>query len=224
MTAGTSTSIAANVAAVRARIAAACERAGRDPASVRLVAVTKTVPAAAVAEALAAGVTDVGENYVREGAAKRAELGGRGVWHLIGHLQTNKVRAALQAFDTLQAVDSLRLAEAVSRHASRTVPVLLEVNAAGEATKFGFAPADVGAAAAAVRRLPDLELRGLMTVAPATSDPEALRPLFRSLRRLAEANRLQELSMGMSGDFEVAVEEGATMVRIGRAIFGERAR
>jgi pyridoxal phosphate enzyme (YggS family) len=224
LTAGTSTSIAANVAAVRARVAAACERAGRAPASVRLVAVTKTVPAAAVAEALTAGVTDVGENYVQEAAAKRAELGGRGVWHLIGHLQTNKVRAALQAFDTLQAVDSLRLAEAISRQASRAVPVLLEVNAAGETTKFGFAPADLGAAAASVRRLPNLDVRGLMTVAPATSDPEALRPLFRSLRRLAEANGLQELSMGMSGDFEVAVEEGATMVRIGRAIFGERAR
>jgi pyridoxal phosphate enzyme (YggS family) len=225
LTAETSTTIAGNVAAVRARIAAACERAGRDPASVVLVAVTKTVPAALVVEALAAGISDLGENYVQEGAAKRAAVEGRtAVWHLIGHLQTNKVRAALQAFDIIQAVDSLRLAQAISRQASQPVPVFLEVNAAGEATKFGFALAEVGAAVTAVSRLPNIDLRGLMTVAPATAEPESLRPLFRSLRQLAAANGLQELSMGMTGDFEVAIEEGATMVRIGRAIFGERAR
>ncbi len=220
-------SVAANLDEVRRRIEAACERAGRDPVAVRLIGASKTQPLERVLEAIEAGLTDIGENVVQEAVAKKLALGTdapRAVWHMIGHLQSNKAKAAIEAFDIIQSVDSLRLAEALSRRASGSVRVLLEVNVAGEASKFGFAPAEVGAAAAEVRGLPHLELMGLMTVAPVAPDPEAVRPVFRELRRLAVGNGLRELSMGMTEDFEVAVEEGATMIRIGRAIFGERAR
>jgi pyridoxal phosphate enzyme (YggS family) len=209
------------------RIGAACAQSGRDPGSVRLVGVTKTVPVSWVLEAIDAGLRDVGENYVQEAVAKRAALGrdaDRASWHLIGHLQTNKIRPALEAFDIIQSVDSIRLAEAVAKHAAETIPILLEVNAAGEATKSGFAPDQIGSAVKAVQRLPNLDLRGLMTVAPTAPDPETVRPCFRLMRELAGAHGLGELSMGMSGDFEVAIQEGATLVRIGRAIFGERTR
>ncbi|HEY7271014.1 MAG TPA: YggS family pyridoxal phosphate-dependent enzyme [Dehalococcoidia bacterium] len=218
------TSLAANVAAVRARIAAACERSGRDPAGVRLIAVSKTMPADAIAAAINAGVTDIGENYVQEAAAKRTVLGraaAGAVWHLIGHLQSNKVAASIEAFDVIHTVDSLRLAQAIDRRAAHSVPVTLEVNVAAEATKFGFAPDEVAATVAAVSNLGRIDLRGLMTVAPA-AEPSVVRSVFRNLRQLARANGLSDLSMGMSGDFEVAIEEGSTMVRIGRAIFGER--
>jgi pyridoxal phosphate enzyme (YggS family) len=217
--------VAANLALVRARVATACGRASRDPATVTLVGVTKTVPAAVIQGAIEAGLTDVGENYVQEALAKRAALAGAASdvrWHLIGHLQSNKAAAALEAFDMIQAVDSVRLAQALSRRASRLVPVLLEVNVAGEASKIGFAPAEVATAVAEVSKLPGLDLRGLMTVAPAVEDANAVRPVFRTLRALARANGLSELSMGMTGDFEVAIAEGATMIRVGRAIFGER--
>ena len=227
--------VASNIDRVRARIAAAAARAGRDPAGVTLIAVSKTFPTEAVAAVVAAGVRDIGENRVQEAAAKRAALEhasgsaaavsappARPVWHLIGHLQTNKVKTALQTFDILQAVDSVRLAETVNRHAIAPIDVLLEMNVGGEATKFGFAPADVLRAVGQVGRLDHLRLRGLMTVAPAVDDPEAVRPVFRTLRELRDAAGLTELSMGMTGDYEVAVEEGATMVRVGRAIFGDR--
>jgi PLP dependent protein len=226
-TSTTTASIAENLSAVLARIASACERAGRDAASIRLVAVSKTMSAAVVAAAIEAGVRDLGENYVQEAEAKRAELGegsGAARWHLIGHLQTNKVRAALETFDMIQAVDSVRLAEAISQRAQRPVPILLEVNTAREAGKFGFDPDEIGAALTAISRLANLDLRGLMTVAPAVDNASDVRPAFRALRELAAANGLQELSMGMTGDFEVAIEEGSTMLRIGRAIFGERPR
>jgi PLP dependent protein len=219
--------IESNVRGVRSRMAAACARSGRDPARVRLIAVSKTVPAAGVAAAVAAGIEAVGENYVQEAAGKRSELGAMGLsveWHLIGHLQSNKVAAALGAFDVLESVDSVRLAEAISRRASELVPVLLEVNVAGEPSKTGFAPEEVAEVVRLASRLPNIDLRGLMTVAPAASAPEEVRPCFRTLARLAAANGLAELSMGMTGDFEVAIEEGSTMVRIGRAIFGERVR
>jgi pyridoxal phosphate enzyme (YggS family) len=190
-----------------------------------LVGVTKTVPVSRVVEAIEAGLRDVGENFVQEAVAKRAAIGGGDVrWHMIGHLQVNKVKPALQAFDIIQSVDSIRLAEALARRAIARVPVLLEVNVGGEATKSGFGPAQLGEAVRAVSRLPDLDLRGLMTVAPASPDPEMVRPCFRTMRELADANGLAELSMGMSDDFEVAIEEGATLVRVGRAIFGERTR
>ncbi len=217
--------IAMNIAAVRARIAAAAARAGRDPAGVRLVGVSKTFPAEVVAAAVRAGLADIGENRVQEAVAKRAALdtaGLRPVWHLVGHLQTNKVKPALQTFDILHSIDSLRLAEALNRHATRPVDVLIEVNVAGESTKFGFAPDEVAEAVRHLQRLEHLRLRGLMTVAPQVDDPEQVRPVFRALRALRDATGLAELSMGMTDDVEVAVEEGATMVRIGRAIFGPR--
>jgi len=224
-------SIAERAAAVRERIARACARAGRDPASVRLIAVSKTFGPEAVAEALAAGIREFGENRVQEALAKIpavAELAAqRGLpaptWHLVGHLQTNKARAAAGAFAILHGIDSTRLLQALDRAAAAPVRVLLEVNVAGEPTKFGFAPEDVAGAVALAQTLPHIEVAGLMTVAPRAEDPEAVRPVFRRLAELARELGLPELSMGMTEDFEVAIEEGATMVRIGRAIFGERA-
>jgi hypothetical protein len=145
---------------------------------------------------------------------------------MVGHLQTNKVKTVLGLFDIIQSVDSLHLAQEISRRAPQSVrvPVLLEVNVAGEATKYGFAPDELPAAAGQARALPGLEVRGLMTVAPVAGDPQEARPVFRRLRSLAESLDLRELSMGMSDDFQVAVEEGATIVRVGRAIFGERSQ
>ncbi len=217
--------IAANLARVRERIAATAARAERDPASVRLIGVSKTFPAPAIIAAVQAGLADVGENRVQEAAAKAPDVmaaGARPVWHLIGHLQTNKVKAALEFFDYVHSVDSLRRAESLSRHAQRPLDILLEVNVAGESTKTGFNPAEVPAAAATIGVLPRLRLHGLMTVAPEVRDPEEVRSVFRDLRELNASLGLRELSMGMSGDFEVAIEEGATMVRLGRAIFGPR--
>ena len=143
-------------------------------------------------------------------------------WHMIGHLQTNKIKTAIEIFDIIHSVDSLRLAEALSRRLTARLPVLLQVNVAGETTKNGFPLAEVMRAAEQIGRLPWLELKGLMTIAPLARDAEEVRPVFRKLRQLRDAIGLVELSMGMSDDFEVAVEEGATMVRIGRAIFGQR--
>lgn len=217
--------IGANLARVHDRIAAAAERAGRSPAGVRLVGVSKTFPAGAVLAAVRRGLADVGENRVQEAAPKAAAVaaaGERPRWHLIGHLQTNKVKQALDLFDVIQSVDSLNLAEALSRRAQSPLDILLEVNVAAEASKTGFSSDEVPAAAERVAALPQLAVRGLMTVAPLTDDPEDVRPVFRRLRQLSEALGLPELSMGMSGDYEVAVEEGATIVRIGRAIFGAR--
>jgi pyridoxal phosphate enzyme (YggS family) len=210
--------------AVRGRIRAAAERAGRDPASITLIAVSKTHPASAVRAAMADGLRDFGENRVQEGIAKAAEFGAAEspTWHLIGHLQTNKVRAALETFAILHAVDSERLLRAISAAASRPIQVFIEVNVAGEATKFGVRPEDVAALVAVGGRLPNIEVAGLMTVAPRTADPEEIRPVFRTLRGLASANGLPALSMGMTDDFEVAIAEGATHIRVGRAIFGER--
>lgn len=222
--------LAARLGAVRATIAAAARRAGRDPGDVRIVAVTKTLPPDAVAAALAAGLADVGENYVQEAAAKRARVPG-GTWHLIGGLQRNKVRAAVRTFDRVHVVDGAPLAEALdmaAREAGRRLPVLVQVNVAAEATKRGTAPAAAGALCEAVLRLPGLALDGLMTIGPAVDDAEAARAGFRALRTLRDdvARRLgvelPHLSMGMSGDFAVAVEEGATLVRLGRVLFGAR--
>ena len=215
--------IAERVAHVRQRVERAAERAGRSPADVTIVAVSKSFPSQAIEEAVAAGIAHVGESRVQEAAAKIPGLRRLPVtWHLVGHLQANKAKTAVELFDIIHSVDSLHLAEVLSHRAQRPLPVLLEVNAAGETSKFGFPPSEVAAAAQAVARLPHLDLRGLMTVAPWASDPEAVRPIFRHLRRLRDALGLPELSMGMTDDFEVAIEEGATLVRIGRAIFGER--
>ncbi len=220
--------IAENVAAVRARIDAAAARAGRDPASIRLIgasAAFKGVSVEQMQQALDAGLRDFGENRVQEAEAHIDVLGqraGEATWHLIGHLQTNKVKDAVDRFDILQTVDSVRLAQQISRRAATPTRILLEVNVAGETSKFGFAPSEVAEAVGAIRQLPNLDLVGLMTIAPQVDDPEQVRPYFKQLCELARQHELPELSMGMTDDFEVAVEEGATMVRVGRAIFGAR--
>jgi len=221
--------IAERVEAVRLQIAAACQRSGRSPEEVTIVAVTKGFPPEAAREGFAAGLSHFGENRVQEAQAKLpllADLAPQPTWHMVGHLQTNKVKTALGLFDIIQSVDSLHLAQEISRRAPQSVrvPVLLEVNVGGEVTKYGFAPDDLPAAAGQVRALPGLEVRGLMTVAPVAGDPQEARPVFRRLRELGASLGLRELSMGMSDDFQVAVEEGATIVRIGRAIFGERSQ
>jgi pyridoxal phosphate enzyme (YggS family) len=230
-------SLSARIAAARRRIAAAAQRSGRSPGDVTLVAVTKTLPAEVVAEAFRLGLTTFGENRVQEGVGKRAALNLAGVsWELIGHLQTNKVAAALAAFERIQSVDSLRLAQALSARAAasggRDVPILLEVNVAAEATKGGFAPEELPGVARQIVALPHLRVEGLMTVAPIAGQGEQTRPVFVALRALRDRLRHEapsgpgggwrELSMGMSDDFEVAIEEGATLVRLGRVLFGER--
>ena len=219
--------VAERLQAVRLRIADACARAGRSPDEVTLVAVTKGFPPEAVREAAAAGVRHFGENRIQEAQAKLPALGDlspKPTWHMVGHLQTNKVKTALNLFDIIQSVDSFHLAEAINRRAPQPnrVPVRLEVNVAAEPAKYGFSPDELPSQAEAIRRLPGLDVRGLMTVAPMTDDREQLRPIFRRLRQLAQSLQLPELSMGMTDDFETAVEEGATIVRVGRAIFGER--
>ncbi|MGD0766289.1 MAG: YggS family pyridoxal phosphate-dependent enzyme [Dehalococcoidia bacterium] len=217
--------IAENLRRVQERIDAACRQAGRSPAEVTLVGISKSFPASAVVAAYAAGLRDMGENRVQEAAAKIPSAAAQGAtprWHLVGHLQSNKVKTALELFDIIHSVDSLRLAQAISRQATKPAPVLLEVNVSGEESKFGLRPEELAETLAQARSLPNVDVRGLMTVAPQVADAEAVRPVFRRLRELAQALGLPELSMGMSDDFEVAVEEGSTMIRIGRAIFGPR--
>jgi pyridoxal phosphate enzyme (YggS family) len=224
--------VAENIAAVRARIEAAARRAGRSPDGVRIVAVSKGFPPERILEAVAAGITDIGENRLQEALPKVGWLKERGInvtWHFVGHLQTNKVKGVLAHFDIIHSVDSVRLAREISRRATRPVPVLLQVNVAAEATKGGFILEPVlpdrdlfWPAWEEIRALPNLDVRGLMTIAPQAENPEEVRPVFRRLRELAETLGLPELSMGMTEDYEVAVEEGTTMVRLGRAIFGER--
>lgn len=223
--------IAANVARVRERIACAAERAGRRPEEVRLVAVSKVVGAERVREAVVAGVTDLGENYVQEAAAKREEVGEGATWHLIGHLQRNKASRAAAIFDMIQTVDSLRIAEAIGRHAEaaeKTMRVLLQVNTSGEESKYGVEPEQVGSVLEAVAAVPGLRVEGLMTIGRWDPDPERARPEFRQLATLAGSlegrtgAEMKWLSMGMSHDFEVAIEEGANLVRIGTGIFGPR--
>lgn len=225
--------IAANIATLRDRMAAACARAGRDPASVTLMAVSKNQPPDAVRAALDAGLTYFGENRVQEAKAKIPLCPGRARWQMIGHLQSNKCRDAVVLFSMIQSVDSLALAQELNRQcekAAKTMPILLEVNVAGEASKFGYTPATLLTEFDELNKLPRLEIHGLMTIAPYTPTPERVRPVFRRLRELkAECEQLlgaplPQLSMGMSGDFEVAIEEGATLVRIGTALFGPRPR
>jgi pyridoxal phosphate enzyme (YggS family) len=226
--------IAARLHAVRERIAAAADRAGRAPGDVRLVAVSKTFGAGHVAAAVAAGQLDFGENKVQEGLQKISAVADTTIrWHLIGHLQSNKARKAGEAFDWIHAIDGvalLRKVDAAAADAGRRPRVLVQVDLAGEATKHGAAPAEVADIVAAAEDCRGVELAGLMLLPPAVEDPEDARPWFRRLRSLrdelvqrgAPAARLAELSMGMSHDFEVAVEEGATIVRVGSAIFGAR--
>ena len=218
-------SILENLEHVRERIEAACRQVGRMSSEVTLIGVTKTVGVEAVVEAYEAGLRDFGENRVQEALAKMEavrQLGFEPRWHMIGHLQTNKVKIAAGRFGIIHSVDSVRLANEISRRYESLVPVLLEVNVAQDAAKFGFAPEEVAAALREIAVLPHLDARGLMTIAPQTNNPEETRPTFRRLRALSDELELSELSMGMSGDFEVAVEEGATMIRVGTAIFGSR--
>jgi PLP dependent protein len=217
--------IAANLERVRERIARAAERAGRRAEDVLLIGVSKMVDAERVRQALAAGLPALGENRVQEAGPKIALVGRPVPWHLIGHLQTNKVKDALATFDVIQSIDRLEVARECERRAAgdgRPIDVLLEVNVAGEATKGGFTPEAVPAALDALASMAHLKVRGLMAIPPIVERAEDSRPAFRALRALAERHRLGELSMGMSGDFEVAIEEGATIVRVGTAIFGPR--
>jgi pyridoxal phosphate enzyme (YggS family) len=212
----------ANCERILDRIAAAAQRAGRCADDITLVAVSKTVAPERLDEALRLGISVLGENKVQEAKAKIPLVSGRARWHMIGHLQSNKARDAVELFELIHSVDSVKLAGELNKwaeHAGKAQPVLLEVNVAGDASKFGIKPEDLAATLTEIRRLPRLEVRGLMTMPPLGKDP---RPFFRQLRELRDATGLLELSMGMSHDFEVALEEGATMVRVGTAIFGPR--
>jgi PLP dependent protein len=225
--------LSANLRAVGQRIEAACARAGRDPASVTLVAVSKGHPPESVWAMADLGLSLFGENRVQEARAKVPLCPSRLRWHLIGHLQSNKCRDAVHGFEMIQSVDSLGLAEEIDRWAAKEakrMPVLLEVNVAGEASKFGYRPETLLAELPRVNGLSRIEVHGLMTLAPWTPEPDKVRPVFRRLRELrAECEQrlgapLPHLSMGMSGDFEVAIEEGATLIRLGTALFGPRSK
>jgi len=217
---------------IRTAIERAANRAGRDPGGVCLIAVTKQVVAELVREVVALGVTDLGESRVQEAETKVAAVGRASArWHMIGHLQRNKAGRAVDLFDMIHGVDRLELAEAIARRAlalARVMPVLVEVNVSQERTKFGVAAAELAPLVRAVARLPGLKLEGLMTVGAAVEQPEAARAGFAALARLRDRTQqelgiaLPDLSMGMSADYAVAVEEGATMVRIGTALFGAR--
>lgn len=234
----TDDSMAERVAAVQARIMAAARRADRDPSTVTLVAVSKTQPPEIVAAAWRVGLRVFGENRVEEAAPKAQALAklpgadGAMTWHMVGHVQSRKAEDVLPWAAMVHSVESEKLAHRLSRacvEAGRTLAVLLEVNISGEASKYGLSPGSVEAAAQSVAALPGLRLEGLMTMAPVVPDPEEARPVFAGLREIRDALArrrpeldLHHLSMGMTDDFEVAIEEGATLVRIGRAIFGER--
>jgi hypothetical protein len=226
-----SSDISDNLAAIEQRISAACARAGRPRNGVKLVAVSKTFPAGFIDAAVALGVTDIGENRVQELRDKLVSVSARPRYHLIGHLQSNKAKDAARIFDVIHTIDSADLARRVSRQAAafdKTIEVLIEVNIGGEEQKSGVAPAEAEPLGAAISELPSLELIGLMTIPP-LAEPEATRAYFRSLRELRDSigprlgsQRFSELSMGMTDDFEIAIEEGSTMIRLGRAIFGAR--
>ena len=225
--------IAAKINFLRHRIAIACARSGRDPYSVKLMAVTKTVPVERILQAVESGITLLGENYVQEAREKHDLVGGRAQMHMIGHLQTNKAKYAVRLFDCVHSVDRLELARELDRRAKavgRKMNILVEVNVSGEKTKNGVPAAEAMALVKLLAPLENLAVQGLMTMAPYSDNPEASRPCFQALRSLRNdivragipGIQMEELSMGMTDDFEVAVEEGSTIVRIGRAIFGDR--
>jgi len=217
--------IRTNIERVRERMARAAERAGRRAEDVLLVGVSKTVDAERIRRAVAAGLPALGENRVQEAEEKIAALGRPVPWHLVGHLQTNKVRDALELFDLIHSLDRLELATELDKRArvrGRAVDALVEVNVGAEASKGGVAPDRVGELLDAVAALPHVKVRGLMAIPPEAPEPDTARAWFRALRKLGERHGLAQLSMGMSGDFEVAIEEGATVVRVGTAIFGPR--
>lgn len=217
-----------NINSVRSRIKATCQRTGRDPSEIKLVAVTKTHPPDVIREAVAAGLNVFGENKVQEAESKIGELGRNNIeWHLIGHLQSNKARRAVRLFDVIQSVDSLELAERLERicgeEGRASLPVFVQVDLAGETTKSGVAENELSSLVGYLSSCKHLSLQGLMILPPYTDDMEATRPYFSRLRAIRnQLVPVGELSMGMSHDFEVAIEEGATIVRVGTAIFGGR--
>jgi pyridoxal phosphate enzyme (YggS family) len=222
--------IADNIKAVTQRIARSCDKAGRPAGDVELVCVTKEATLAQMEEALQAGGRVFGENRVQDAAAKHKAIGDKASWHLVGHLQTNKVKEAVGIFDLIHSVDSAHLARQIDKEAgkaSKVQDILIQVNTSGEATKFGVSPEAATDLIKEVALYPNIHIKGLMTIAPEVEDPETVRPYFRALRDLRDridglkltAYSLHLLSMGMTNDFEVAIEEGSTMVRIGRAIF-----
>ena len=219
-----------NLLRVTERIEKAAQNAGRNLKDIRLVAVSKTVETDRIKEAIEAGVSILGENYVQEAQKKIEEIGKSVSWHFIGHLQSNKTKVAVRLFDVIHSVDSVALAEELNRRAqqvNRKIPVMIEVNLSGETTKFGTEEEKVTTLAQGVLKLDHLSLEGLMTMPPYFDDPEMSRPYFVQLRELKErlvkgGIPLKELSMGMSNDFEIAIQEGATYVRVGTAIFGAR--
>jgi len=226
-------SLTENLDSIQQRIRAACARAGREPSSVTLLAVSKTHPPETIQAAVAAGQLLFGENKIQEAKAKIPLCPSRARWQFIGHLQSNKVRDAVELFDLIQGVDSLAIAREISKRAvqaAKTMPILLEVNVAGEGSKFGYRPEQLLAELKELNALPKIEIHGLMAIPPYSPVPEQARPYFQRLRELnVQAGALlgaplPQLSMGMSGDFEVAIEEGATIVRLGTALFGERAK
>jgi PLP dependent protein len=223
--------LAENLETIRRRIKTACDRVDREPNSVTLLAVSKTHPPETIKAAADSGLIVFGENKVQEAKAKIPLCPGRLRWHFVGHLQSNKCRDAVELFEMIQSVDGLNLAREISRRcepAAKTMPILLEVNVAAEASKFGYKPEQLLAELKDINSLPRIEIHGLMTVPPWSAEPEKTRPHFQRLREFKlECERvlgapLPHLSMGMSGDFDVAIEEGATIIRIGTALFGPR--
>jgi hypothetical protein len=226
-------SVTENIREIRKIIEKTAARSGRSPSLVRLMAVTKTVDDGRILEAINAGIDIIGENYLQEAKRKLESMGKSSEWHLIGHLQTNKARLAVNLFDMIHSVDRMELARELDRRAhavGRTMKILIEVNVSGETSKSGTSLAEAIPLVRAVAFLPNLSIQGLMTMPPFFDDPEEARPFFRKLRELRDEIEaegiprveMKELSMGMSGDYAAAIEEGATIVRLGRAIFGER--
>lgn len=226
--------LANRISDIRNRMQQAAISCGRNPSDIRLVAVSKTKPVEMLEAAIAAGATDLGENYIQEAREKIDIIGVQAAtWHFIGHLQSNKARHAVNRFDLIHSVDSVKLAAAIDREAEKIgkiQPILLQVNTGNETAKFGVSPQDVAQLAQAVSGLPHVRVKGLMAIPPYDAEPDRVRPHFRALRRLRDAIASlhlpgcdpTELSMGMTGDFEVAIEEGATLIRVGTAIFGVR--
>jgi hypothetical protein len=225
--------ITANINKIKQRIAAAAARCNRAPDSIKLLAVTKTVPLPAIEQAIEAGITALGENYVQEAKEKIAVIGGRVSWHMIGHLQTNKAKYTVNLFDYIHSVDRLELAAEINKRArliARKINILIEINVSGEKTKAGITASEAIELIKNVSMLESVSVKGLMTMAPYSTNPENSRPYFSELRNLRNKIisegitniQMEELSMGMTDDFEIAIEEGATIVRIGRAIFGQR--
>ena len=226
-------SVRENIQSVQDRIASAAQRVGRDAGSIELVAISKTKPVSLIVEAIGAGITDIGENRVQEAKNKHSQVDRPARWHLVGHLQTNKVKQALQIFDLIHSVDSVRLLAEINRRScqlNRQTDALVEVNTSGEESKYGLQPNQVLSFMQSTLEYPYVRIKGLMTIGKFLAEPEDVRPSFTLLRRLEEKIdnqgypniQMKYLSMGMTNDFEVAIEEGANMVRIGSAIFGER--